>query len=113
VFAAAWPRGRLEDPSGPVLAPAAFSPVQLAERLRELGGSALAIGDGAVEFRTHLERSGASVPEASAEVHRVTAVGHCRIARRLEKTPADRIVPEYLRDPDAKPPSPIPATDEQ
>lgn len=105
VFAAAWPAAEAEEPGRAVLAPAALGPAELTERLAELGASVLAIGEGAIEFRAELERSGALVPDGRAELHRVTAVGHCKIARRLEAGPADRIVPEYLRPPDAKEPS--------
>ncbi len=103
VFAAAWPIADVEDRDAVLLRPAALAPHELADRLAELGRSVLAIGEGAVEFRVQLERSGAAIPEDRAELHRVTAVGHCQLARRLEPTPADRIVPEYLRPPDAKP----------
>jgi tRNA threonylcarbamoyladenosine biosynthesis protein TsaB len=104
VFAAAWRTHDVEDPERALLAAGAFGPEVLTERLREVGHSVLAVGEGAVEFRTQLERSGASVPDGGAELHKVTAVGHCRIARRLETTPADHIVPDYLRPPDAKQP---------
>jgi tRNA threonylcarbamoyladenosine biosynthesis protein TsaB len=102
VFAAAWQLGDVAEPRRAILQAGAFAPEALAERLEELGQKLLAIGEGAVEFRAQLERSGASVPDGRAELHRVTAVGHCRIARRLEATPVDRIVPDYLRPPDAK-----------
>jgi tRNA threonylcarbamoyladenosine biosynthesis protein TsaB len=103
VFAAAWPLARVEDRGEALLAPAALAPETLAEWLSELGRSVLAIGEGAVEFRAQLERSGAAIPDDRAKIHRVTAVAHCQLAKRLEPTPADRIVPEYLRPPDAKP----------
>lgn len=103
VFAAVWPAGAVEDPRAAVLKAGAFAPEALAERLQAVGQSVLAVGEGAVEFRAQLERSGASIPDRGAELHRVTAVGHCRLARRLKATSADRIVPDYLRPPDAKP----------
>jgi tRNA threonylcarbamoyladenosine biosynthesis protein TsaB len=103
VFAAAWPIADVEDRDAALLRPAALAPEVLADWLSELGLSVLAIGEGTVEFRAQLERSGAAIPEDRAELHRVTAVGHCQLARRLEPTPADRIVPDYLRPPDAKP----------
>jgi tRNA threonylcarbamoyladenosine biosynthesis protein TsaB len=103
LFAAAWPAGGVEDPSAALIHAGAFAPAALAEQLRALGENVLAAGEGAVEFRAQLERSGASIPDRRAKLHRVTAVGHCRLARRLEATSADRIVPDYLRPPDAKP----------
>ena len=102
-FAAAWPIDELERPERALVRAAAFDPVALAETLRDLGGTVLAIGDGAVEFRLQLERSGAAIPGAHAELHRVTAVGHIHFAKRLEASSADRILPDYLRPPDAKP----------
>jgi tRNA threonylcarbamoyladenosine biosynthesis protein TsaB len=104
VFAAAWRIAEVEDRDRAVLNPAPFTPEALAERLPRLGRRIMAIGEGAVEFRAQLEHSGAAIPDDRAELHRVTAVGHCQIARRLEPTPVDRIVPDYLRPPDAKPP---------
>jgi tRNA threonylcarbamoyladenosine biosynthesis protein TsaB len=101
VFAAAWRMGETVEEDPPLLEAGAFAPEALAEQLPELGRSVLAVGEGAVEFSEQLERSGASVPDGRAELHRVTAVGHCQIARRLEATPAERIVPDYLRPPDA------------
>jgi tRNA threonylcarbamoyladenosine biosynthesis protein TsaB len=104
VFAAAWRIDDLEDPGAARLEAGAFAPEALAERLGGLGRRVLAIGEGAVEFRAQLEPSGAEIPDDRAELHRVTAVGHCQIASRLEPTSADRIVPDYLRPPDAKSP---------
>jgi tRNA threonylcarbamoyladenosine biosynthesis protein TsaB len=113
VFAAAWRTGDTVEQASPLLEAAAFAPETLAARLPELGESVLAVGEGAVEFREQLKRSGAWVPDGRAELHRVTAVGHCQIARRLEATPADPIVPDYLRPPDAKRSTESRARDEQ
>lgn len=99
-FAAVWRVDRVDGPA--VIAPAAFTPEALVESLGALAPPVLAIGEGAIEFRQVLERSGAFVPDDDAQLHRVNAVGHCRIARQL--TPADpgRITPQYLRLPDAE-----------
>ena len=105
-FAAVWRVADLERSEGALVEPAAYAPEALAETLRELDLGVLAVGEGAVEFSAQLERSGASVPDERAELHRVTAASHCQIARRLEATSADRVVPHYLRPPDAKEPSP-------
>jgi len=97
VFMAVWAQSgeRLLDP-------VAISPDGAAARLSELGGGALAIGDGAVEFRSVLERAGASVPGADSSLHRVTAINHCRLAGSLEAVAPDAITPDYLRVPDAE-----------
>ena len=70
----------------------------------QLGASTLAIGDGAVAFREVLERSGRSVPHDASELHRVTAINHCRLAPLASRRPRpDRLAPDYQRPPDAKP----------
>ncbi len=102
VFAAVWSIRDVEHAGSALLRPAALAPEALGERLRGFERTVLAIGEGAVEFRPQLERSGAVVPDERAELHRVTAVGHCRIATQLEAGEAARIVPQYLRPPDAK-----------
>jgi tRNA threonylcarbamoyladenosine biosynthesis protein TsaB len=109
VFAAIWTLSelrRLEAPAGeparPLIAPAAIAPKALAQTLAEQELSVLAVGDGAIEFRSVLERSGAFIPDDGAELHRVTAASHCRIARHLEPADPDQIRPQYLRLPDAE-----------
>ncbi len=104
VFAAAWSAGRGEMlASGPPLfPPRALSPVALAELIPTLGSRVLALGDGALEFRHVLERPGTCIPEDGSELHRVTAVNHCRLAVRLPPVAPDEIRPEYLRLPDAE-----------
>jgi tRNA threonylcarbamoyladenosine biosynthesis protein TsaB len=107
VFAAGWrlgePRPRLADAlTHRFLEPAALSPSDLAERLANLGGSVMAIGDGAVEFRPVLEGSGASVPVDESDLHRVSAINHCRLAAIQAAVGPDEIRPDYLRLPDAE-----------
>jgi tRNA threonylcarbamoyladenosine biosynthesis protein TsaB len=106
VFAAGWRLG-LDANDAPVLNdrfldPRALAPADLAESLRALGSTAVAIGDGAVEFRPVLERSGASIPDDDSELHRVSAINHCRLAAGLRAGAPDEIRPEYLRVPDAE-----------
>ena len=101
-FVAAWSREDLGPTSRPLIAPIALKPEALALELRRAAITPLAIGEGAVEFRQVLERSGAFVPDDDSGLHRVTAVGHCRIARELDPTDPERIQPEYLRLPDAE-----------
>ena len=93
VFAAAW-KQKLQ-----VLSPAAFEPSALGQRL---GPDTLAIGDGAVAFREVLERSGALIPDDSSDLHRVTAVNHCRLGLLATPSDPDAVRPEYLRLPDAE-----------
>lgn len=101
-FVAGWSRDGLRALGAPLLEPTALGPEALAEAVRRDVRTPLAIGEGAVEFREVLKRSGASVPDNDSGLHRVTAVNHCRIARDLEPAEPDRVQPEYLRLPDAE-----------
>jgi tRNA threonylcarbamoyladenosine biosynthesis protein TsaB len=107
VFAAGW-RVRGSTHAGervgqtPSLSPRAVSPVDLATLIPSLGSRTLAVGDGAVEFRSVLEPSGVLIPEDDSELHRVTAINHCRLAGGLRGSATDEIHPEYLRLPDAE-----------
>ena len=100
VFAAAWSS---TSPGGaPLLAPVAIAPALLADSAAELGQSRLAIGDGAIEFRTVLERPGTLIPADDSGLHRVSAVVHCRLAAQRPPSGTDAVLPEYLRRPDAE-----------
>jgi tRNA threonylcarbamoyladenosine biosynthesis protein TsaB len=101
VFTAAWAcrDRRLGDR---LLDPAAVVPDGLAERLATLPQPVLGVGDGAVEFRSVLERSGALIPDDSAEAHKVTAISHCKLARGLQAGAPEDVAPSYLRLPDAE-----------
>lgn len=101
VFAAAWRRGP-DGLSERVLGPAALAPDALSERLGTLGQNVLAVGDGAVEFRDVLERSGAVIPVDGSGVHRVAAISHCLLARDLDPGAPGDVSPNYLRLPDAE-----------
>jgi tRNA threonylcarbamoyladenosine biosynthesis protein TsaB len=103
VFAAGWPVAEAADPGArPLRAPRALSPDALADEMLDAGRSWLAVGTGAVEFRTALERSGAWIPEEDSERNRVSAVAHCRLAAGLRPEPPEGVRPEYLRLPDAE-----------
>jgi tRNA threonylcarbamoyladenosine biosynthesis protein TsaB len=91
VFAAA--AGRIE--------PVAIAPDLLAARI-EPGW--LAVGDGAVRFRAELERAGAVIPADGSPVHRVSALQVCRLGAVGEPADRDALLPDYRREPDAKPP---------
>jgi tRNA threonylcarbamoyladenosine biosynthesis protein TsaB len=81
--------------------PAALPPAGLAVRL---GPGWLALGDGAVRFREELERAGAIVPADGSDAHRVSALNVCRLGRAGEPVDRDALLPDYRREPDAKPP---------
>jgi tRNA threonylcarbamoyladenosine biosynthesis protein TsaB len=103
VFAAGWAAetaarpGAAADP-----APRPLAPEALADELGQDGRRWLAVGDGAVDSREVLEGSGALVPGDGSELHRVSAIVHCRLATGLPSRTADDIHPEYLRLPDAE-----------
>ena len=98
VFAAAWSGGRELVP------PAALAPRALAERLLALDEPVQAVGDGAVRFREELEGAGVTVPVDGAAVHRIAAAPLCRLGAEGEPAERDRLLPDYRREPDAKPP---------
>jgi tRNA threonylcarbamoyladenosine biosynthesis protein TsaB len=97
-FAAAW---RFPEPDA-VAAPEALAPERLTELVTSLGPNVLAVGDGAIKFREILGPAGASVLEDDSQLHRVTALSHCRLAGDRPIAAPDEIRPEYLRLPDAE-----------
>jgi tRNA threonylcarbamoyladenosine biosynthesis protein TsaB len=98
-FMAAYGDGR------ELAAPAALAPDVLATRVAEMPGTPLALGDGAVAFRGQLERAGAVVPADDSPVHRISAAQVCRLGADPGRAPAprDELLPDYRREPDAKP----------
>lgn len=101
VFAAGWDSPR--DVLGPpVLAARAVAPEGLADAVARTGRRWLAVGDGAVEFRSVLERSGVRIPEDDSLLHRVSAIEHCRLAQGLRPESPGEVRPQYLRLPDAE-----------
>ncbi len=83
--------------------PFVAAPEAVAERLRERGTSALAVGDGAIRFRDVLEAAGATVPDAGSSSHVVRGLSICRLAATVAPVPVEAVLPDYLRLPDAKP----------
>jgi tRNA threonylcarbamoyladenosine biosynthesis protein TsaB len=83
--------------------PLALAPDDLAARLEP---GSLAVGDGAVRFRGELERAGAVVPADDSPLHRVSALEVCRLGAAAEPTDRDALLPDYRREPDAKPRQP-------
>jgi len=103
VYAAAWPASRpAQGRWRPLLEPRAAAPEALAEATRQLGTTVMAVGDGAVEFRRVLEREGFAIPEDGSDLHRVSAINHCRLAGACADTGSGEVLPEYLRLPDAE-----------
>jgi tRNA threonylcarbamoyladenosine biosynthesis protein TsaB len=93
-FAAGWRDGRRD------IEPVAIAP----ERLGELTGPGrLAVGDGAVRFRAHLEAADCSVPPDGSPWHRVSGASVCRLGAAAGRPAAGAaaVLPDYLRPPDA------------
>jgi tRNA threonylcarbamoyladenosine biosynthesis protein TsaB len=100
VFAAGWRVGRGGRLAEQILLPGAVAPESFARTLAQLPAP-LVFGDGAVKFRTILERSGASIPEDQSRLHEVSALNHCRLAFSAPVGSPELVRPEYLRLPDA------------
>lgn len=84
-------------------APFAARPEELVERLGEAGAPARAAGDGSVRFRELLVAAGISVDPAGSSAHVVRGLHVCRLAAVAPSRPPEAVVPDYLRQPDAKP----------
>ena len=93
-------RGEVFAASPGAFEPVALAPEALAERI---AAGSLAVGDGAVRFRTELERAGATVPADDSPLHRVSALEVCRLGAAGEPADRDALLPDYRREPDAKP----------
>lgn len=83
--------------------PFVAAPEAVADRLREREAGLLAVGDGAVRFREVFEAAGATVPGGGSSSHVVRGLSICRLAATVEPAPAEAVLPDYLRLPDAKP----------
>jgi tRNA threonylcarbamoyladenosine biosynthesis protein TsaB len=81
--------------------PFAATPERLIERLREAGFGPMAVGDGSLRFPDQLAAGGIEVGPAGA--HTVRGLHICRLAASVPAVPPDTVLPNYLRDPDAKP----------
>ena len=103
VFAAGWRDSRQ------VLEPVAVTPAALADLLQAGGESWLAVGDGALRFRSDLEESGCLVAPDESPLHGVAGGLVCRLALETPDAIArDLVVPDYLRPPDAARPRTTP-----
>lgn len=93
-------RGEVFAASPGSFEPIALAPAALAARIEP---GSLAVGDGAVRFREELERAGAAVPADDSPLHRVSALEVCRLGAAGEPADRDALLPDYRREPDAKP----------
>jgi tRNA threonylcarbamoyladenosine biosynthesis protein TsaB len=93
-------RGEVFAAAYPGFGPAALEPGDLAARIE---AGTLTVGDGAVRFREELERAGAAIPADDSPLHRVSALQICRLGAQAEAADRDTLLPDYRREPDAKP----------
>lgn len=95
--------GALYEGDERVWPPVAIPPEELVRRLRDDGFAPLAAGDGSVRFREVLEKAGIQVEPDDSEAHVVRALHVCRLGAGAPEAPPEAVLPDYLRDPDAKP----------
>lgn len=86
--------------TGPQLAPAAVLAPDLVGEL--VGEDAGAVGDGARRYRAELEAAGLDVAPDDAPEHLLRAAAICELSLGLEPAGFQRVVPDYLRRPDAE-----------
>jgi len=83
--------------------PFAATPEDLVARLRQCGFSPLAAGDGSLRFRGMLEEAGIAVLAQESGAHVVSALHICQLGLEAQDEAPEAVLPEYLREPDAKP----------
>jgi tRNA threonylcarbamoyladenosine biosynthesis protein TsaB len=80
---------------------------RVATDARERGGGRaqrwLALGDGAVRYRAHLQRAAVAVPADSSPLHRVDPEAICDLGALAPAAGSyEEIIPDYRRRPDAE-----------
>jgi len=95
--------GALYEVDERVWPPVALPPEELVRRLRDDGFTPRAAGDGSVRFREVLEKAGIQVEPDDSEAHVVRALHVCHLGAGAPEAPPEAVLPDYLRDPDAKP----------
>jgi tRNA threonylcarbamoyladenosine biosynthesis protein TsaB len=83
--------------------PFAASPEDLIARLREDGFAPLAAGDGSLRFRGMLQEAGIRIAPQDSTAHVIRAFHVCRLGERASDEPPEAVLPDYLREPDARP----------
>jgi tRNA threonylcarbamoyladenosine biosynthesis protein TsaB len=108
VFAAAYELGDKGLPDE-LAAPRALAPAQLPSVLAEVEQSTgserrrwLAVGDGAVRFRSALEAAGIPTAPDSSPLHLLSAASICELGVSTAGASLQEIVPDYQRRPDAE-----------
>jgi tRNA threonylcarbamoyladenosine biosynthesis protein TsaB len=109
-FAAAYLAGTAGGAPDELVAASALAPEDLSEviataidRAIEPGRPWLAVGDGAVRFRSCLDRLAVTVPPDSSSLHRVSAESVCELGLLATPSPdVEAVLPDYGRRPDAE-----------
>jgi tRNA threonylcarbamoyladenosine biosynthesis protein TsaB len=83
--------------------PLVVRPEELIEQLGNASVTPTAAGDGSIRFRGMLEEAGIPVEPDDSVAHVVRALCICRLAEGAPDEPPEAVLPEYLREPDAKP----------
>ena len=60
-------------------------------------------GDGSIRFRGMLEEAGIPVAPDDSQAHMVQCACICRLGAEAPDESPEAVLPEYLREPDAKP----------
>jgi len=82
--------------------PSYIPPFQLNEPMTGSAvGVVVAAGDGSLRFREELEAAEIEIGPAGA--HAVRGLHICRLAGHVPASPPETVLPNYLREPDAKP----------
>ncbi len=84
--------------------PFAATPEAVAERVQQGGLTPLGAGNGSVRWVDALEAGGVRVVPADQQAHVPSAVAICRLALGTPATPAEAVLPHYLREPDVQAP---------
>jgi tRNA threonylcarbamoyladenosine biosynthesis protein TsaB len=83
--------------------PFAVSPEDLVARVREDGFAPLAAGDGSLRFRGMLQEAGIRIAPEDSTAHVIRAFHVCRLAEHVPDEAPEAVLPDYLREPDARP----------
>lgn len=113
VFVGAYTPGPTPDDLRERLSPRSATPEVLGELLGWLQAGDpvdkatrwIAVGNGAVLYRTEFERAGMAVPPDGEDVHKPSGAAICQIAAAAaaaDTQPIDAVMPDYLRMPDAE-----------
>jgi tRNA threonylcarbamoyladenosine biosynthesis protein TsaB len=103
------------SPEGPLIAPLALAPEDIGDLLAgdghwldhhlhhpPHGRPWLAVGDGAIRFRSHLQALDIEVPPDSSPLHTLDGASICELALAPTPSEPEAILPHYLRRPDAE-----------